>query len=62
MPPLPEEDASLPIFRPLPELRNAKDPLDTLLLSAQISNYCGQVNRFAGQSFGKIFLAGSLHK
>lgn len=38
------------------------DRLDTLLLTAQVGKYCDQINRFAGQSFSKLFLAGSLHK
>lgn len=54
------EDPSLPFNRPVLEPRG-RDPLDVLLMSAQVSNYCAQVNSFAGQSFGKIFLAGSLH-
>jgi hypothetical protein len=40
----------------------AKDPLDVMLMSAQISNYCSQVAKFSGASFGKLFLAGSLGK
>ena len=59
---LPEEDASLPFFRPLPVDARAKDPLDTLLLAAQVNNYAQQVNKFAGQSFGKLFLAASLQQ
>ncbi len=59
---LPEEDPSMPYYRQLVELAKSKDPLDHLLTSAQISSYCNQVNRFAGQSFGKLFLAGTLHK
>lgn len=59
--PLPEEDPSLPFFKAFTDSRS-KDPLDMLLMSAQISNYASQVNRFAGQSFGKFFLASSLRK
>jgi hypothetical protein len=59
---LPEEDLTLPFFRPLEPPRGSKDPLDVLLMSANISAYCGQVGRFAGASFGKLFLASSLHK
>jgi len=59
--PLPEEDPSLPFFKPLVDPRGgSRDPLDALLMSAQIANYAGQVNRFAGQTFGKLFLAQSL--
>jgi translation initiation factor 3 subunit H len=61
--PLPEEDLSLPFFRPIPPpMKGQVDPLDTLLMQQQILTYAGQVNRFASQSFGKLFLAGSLHK
>ena len=59
---LPEEDPSLPFFRPVQQDSRQKDPLDILLMSAQVNNYCSQVNKFAGQSFGKLFLASSLHK
>jgi len=61
LPALPEEDPTLPFFRPFADTR-AKEPLDMLLMSAQISNYCSQVAKFSGASFGKLFLAGSLHK
>ncbi len=56
--PLPEEDLSLPFFQPLREHRNAssKDPLEAHLMSAQITNYCQNVSRFAHQNFGKLFL------
>lgn len=60
--PLPETDPSHPAFQPLRDQRAKADPLDTMLLSAQISNYCQQVSKYAGASFGKLFLAGSLHK
>lgn len=30
--------------------------LDTMILSQQIQNYCKQINDFAGDSFGKLFL------
>lgn len=59
--PLPEEDPSLPFFRPTADAR-ARDPLDALLMSSQIATYAGQVNRFAGATFGKLFLAQSLRK
>jgi hypothetical protein len=54
---LPEEDYSLPFFQPIRE-RGAgfKDPLEAHLMSAQISNYCSNVTRFAHQNFGKLFL------
>jgi len=59
--PLPEEDPTNPLFKPLTNFAKV-DRLDTLLLTAQIGKYCDQVNNFVGQSFSKLFLAGSLHK
>jgi len=35
--------------------------LDSLLITNQIREYCGQINRYTGSSFSKLFLAGSLH-
>merc|ERR1711964_256903 len=31
--------------------------LDTLLIAKQTSTYCGQVEAYAGEAFGKVFLA-----
>jgi translation initiation factor 3 subunit H len=36
--------------------------LESLLMANQIDTYCEQVNKFAGGGFGKLFLAGGLHK
>mmetsp|Transcript_2633 Transcript_2633/g.3360 ORF Transcript_2633/g.3360 Transcript_2633/m.3360 type:complete len:334 (+) Transcript_2633:1-1002(+) len=36
--------------------------LEALLITNQINTYCEQVNKFAGASYSKLFLAGSLHK
>jgi len=36
--------------------------LESLLITNQIRNYCDQVNKYAGGGFGKLFLAGALHK
>lgn len=36
--------------------------MESLLISNQISAYCSQINKFAGSSFEKLFLAGSLQK
>ncbi len=59
--PLPEEDYSLPFFQPLRERGSGmKEPLEAALMSAQISNYCGSISRFAHQNFGKLFLAQAL--
>lgn len=35
---------------------SAPRQLDTMILSQQIQNYCKQINDFAGDSFGKLFL------
>lgn len=56
--PLPEEDPTNPVFKPLAQ----PSRLEGLLISHQIETYCKQVNRFTGASFTKLFLAGSLHK
>ncbi len=34
--------------------------LDSLLLAGQMKNFCTEVNRFASQSFGKLFMADAL--
>mmetsp|Transcript_16831 Transcript_16831/g.39890 ORF Transcript_16831/g.39890 Transcript_16831/m.39890 type:complete len:335 (-) Transcript_16831:23-1027(-) len=41
---------------------DAPKRMESLLISNQIRNYCDQVDSFAGAGFGKLFLAGSLHK
>lgn len=40
--PLPEEDPSNPIFKPLPE----PSRLDSYLITNQVSNYCNQINGY----------------
>ena len=50
--PLPEEDINK-VFRPL----QPPPRLENLLTSAQIETYCDQLNQFASQSFGKLFMA-----
>jgi len=51
--PAPEEDLSQnPAFKVLTE----PNKLDSLLVTNQIENYCKQINQYAGQSFGKLFL------
>ncbi|KAL4192718.1 hypothetical protein AMTRI_Chr06g195720 [Amborella trichopoda] len=55
--PLPEEDPSNPIFKPVPE----PSRLDSFLITNQISNYCNQINGFAGQSFSRIYLMDAIH-
>ncbi len=59
---LPEEDPSMPFFRQHTERGGKGDPLDSLLISAQIGTYCEQVNKFAGSSASKLFLAGQFAK
>lgn len=61
---LPEHDPTLPIFQPLRDAhgRGSKDPLEAVLMQAQISNYSAQAARIAGSSFGKLFLTQTLHK
>jgi translation initiation factor 3 subunit H len=36
--------------------------MESLLIANQIRSYCDQVDSFAGAGFGKLFLAGGLHK
>lgn len=50
--PLPEEDPSNPIFKPVPE----PSRLDSLLITNQIANYCSQINQFSSQSLNKLYL------
>jgi len=56
--PLPEEDPSNPIFKPLPE----PSRLDSYLITNQVSNYCNQINSVAGQSFSRLYLMKALHE
>eukprot|EP00246_Nothoceros_aenigmaticus_P003895 TRINITY_DN15123_c0_g1_i1.p1 TRINITY_DN15123_c0_g1~~TRINITY_DN15123_c0_g1_i1.p1 ORF type:complete len:351 (+),score=61.13 TRINITY_DN15123_c0_g1_i1:26-1054(+) len=56
--PLPEEDPNNAIFKPIPE----PSRLDSYLITNQISNYCSQINGFAGQSFAKIYLMDAFHQ
>lgn len=56
--PLPEEDPSNPIFKPLPE----PSRLDSFLITNQIGNYCNQINGYvttAGK-FALIFFFSSV--
>ena len=54
---LPDDEAGFSEKRP-----DAPNRMESLLISNQISAYCDQINRFAGSSFEKLFLAGSLQK
>eukprot|EP00941_MAST-03F_sp_MAST-3F-sp1_P006273 g6273.t1 len=56
--PLPEKDPNNSVFKKI----NEPSRLDALLLSKQVGTYCQQVNNFSGNSFSKLFLAGSFHK
>ncbi|GAB2237398.1 hypothetical protein Droror1_Dr00015300 [Drosera rotundifolia] len=56
--PLPEEDPSNPIFKPIAE----PSRLETFLLTNQISNYCNQINGVAGLSFNRLYLMKALHE
>ncbi|CAN0529589.1 unnamed protein product, partial [Ectocarpus sp. 12 AP-2014] len=53
---LPEEDSAFD------KKLDAPNRMEGLLISNQISAYCSQINKFAGSSFEKLFLAGSLQK
>jgi translation initiation factor 3 subunit H len=53
---LPEEDLSLPFFQ-LQRDKALKDPLDSILYSAQINSYCSSVTKFSYQNFPKLYLA-----
>uniref|UniRef100_A0A803LTE2 MPN domain-containing protein n=1 Tax=Chenopodium quinoa TaxID=63459 RepID=A0A803LTE2_CHEQI len=56
--PLPEEDPSNPIFKPIPE----PSRLDSFLITNQIGNYCNQINGVAGQNFSRLYLTKALHE
>ncbi|XP_070555504.1 eukaryotic translation initiation factor 3 subunit H-like [Ptychodera flava] len=51
-PPLPEEDITK-IFKPI----QVPARLDGLLIAGQINHHTDQIKQFAGQSFGKLFMA-----
>lgn len=54
--PLPEEDPSNPVFKPLPE----PSRLDSFLITNQISNYCNQINGYVANSVdGQSYLTKS---
>ena len=55
--PLPDDDINR-MFKPLPTPAR----IDSLLLSSQISAYAGQLNEFASQTFGKLFVVDSLQE
>ena len=45
--PLPEEDPTNPIFKPLPE----PSRLDSYLITNQIANYCNQINGYSAAAY-----------
>ncbi|KAK9671360.1 hypothetical protein RND81_12G024800 [Saponaria officinalis] len=55
--PLPEEDPTNPIFKPIPD----PSRLESFLITNQISNHCNQINGVAGQNFSKLYLTKALH-
>ncbi|KAJ6338821.1 hypothetical protein OIU76_008309 [Salix suchowensis] len=56
--PLPEEDPSNPIFKPIPE----PSRLGSFLITNRMANYCNQINGVSGQSFSRLYLMKALHK
>ena len=54
---LPEEDINK-LFKP----QQAPPRLDPLLWAGPVDSYAAQINSFSTQSFGKLFMAESLHK
>jgi len=56
--PLPEEDSSNPIFKPIIE----PSRLESYLITNQVANYCDQIKGFSGQSFSKLYLMEGVHK
>eukprot|EP00270_Netrium_digitus_P017058 TRINITY_DN619_c0_g1_i1.p1 TRINITY_DN619_c0_g1~~TRINITY_DN619_c0_g1_i1.p1 ORF type:complete len:349 (-),score=106.37 TRINITY_DN619_c0_g1_i1:222-1268(-) len=55
---LPEEEASNPVFKPIPE----PSRLDSYLITNQISNYCQQINTFSGTSLSKLYVMKALQR
>jgi len=56
--PLPEEDATAQMFKMPPE----PSRLESMLLNAQMHNYCKQLNQFSGPSLGRLFAVQELQK
>ncbi|KAK4266569.1 hypothetical protein QN277_027466 [Acacia crassicarpa] len=56
--PLPEEDPTNHIFKPIPE----PSRLDSFLITNQIANYCNQINGVSGQSLNKLYLMKALQE
>eukprot|EP00252_Welwitschia_mirabilis_P014640 TRINITY_DN3220_c0_g1_i1.p1 TRINITY_DN3220_c0_g1~~TRINITY_DN3220_c0_g1_i1.p1 ORF type:complete len:344 (-),score=60.94 TRINITY_DN3220_c0_g1_i1:440-1471(-) len=56
--PLPEEDPTNPVFKPIPE----PSRLESYLIVNHAANYCDQIKGFSGQSFSKLYLMDALHE
>ncbi|RUS25138.1 hypothetical protein BC938DRAFT_472579, partial [Jimgerdemannia flammicorona] len=56
--PLLEEEAAAQMFKMPPE----PSRLESMLLNAQMHNYCKQLNQFAGPSLGRLFAVQELQK
>ncbi|GLJ52188.1 hypothetical protein SUGI_1110170 [Cryptomeria japonica] len=56
--PLPEEDPSNSIFKPIIE----PSRLDSYLIVNQVANYCDQIKGFSGQSFCRLYLMDAVHE
>ncbi|CAI5712828.1 hypothetical protein KXD40_001608 [Peronospora effusa] len=54
--PLPEEDSNF--FKSV----NQPSRLESLLITKQMNTYCEHINRYAGKSFQKLFLAAKIHQ
>ncbi|KAL4095372.1 hypothetical protein PRIC1_008746 [Phytophthora ramorum] len=54
--PVPEEDPSF--FKSV----NQPSRLESLLITKQMNTYCEHINRYAGKSFQKLFLAAKIHQ
>uniref|UniRef100_A0A0C9RGM9 Eukaryotic translation initiation factor 3 subunit H n=1 Tax=Wollemia nobilis TaxID=56998 RepID=A0A0C9RGM9_9CONI len=50
--PLPEEDPTNPVFKPIIE----PSRLDSYLIINQVASYCDQIKGFSGQSFNRLYL------
>ena len=50
-----EEDVNQ-MFKPIAH----PSRLESLLITNQINNYCHQINQFAGQGFGKLYVVAGL--
>uniref|UniRef100_A0A0D6R8E6 Eukaryotic translation initiation factor 3 subunit H n=1 Tax=Araucaria cunninghamii TaxID=56994 RepID=A0A0D6R8E6_ARACU len=56
--PLPEEDPTNPVFKPIIE----PSRLDSYLIINQVASYCDQIKGFSGQSFNRLYLMDAVHE